>query len=142
MVIETTRFGRLEVDSSRVITFSQGMIGFAHLREFILLDHKPGSPFHWLQSLERGELAFPMASPDHFVEGYTVSPPEGLSEILGDYELKDLWLGAVVTFPQGSGGATLNLRAPVFLNTKTRQGVQAVLDDPNVPIRFPIGQKR
>lgn len=142
MVIETTRFGRLEVDPPRVITFRQGLIGFAHLREFILLDHKPGSPFHWLQSLERGELAFPMASPDHFVDGYSITPPEGLKEMVGEYELADLWLGAVVTFPQGSGSATLNLKAPVFLNTRTRQGVQAVLEDPDVPIRFPIGQRR
>lgn len=140
-MIETTRFGKVEVDSEKVVTFHQGLIGFPTLNEFIILDHSPGSKFHWLQSLQRGDLAFPVVDPDEFVDGYMVTPPKGLSENIGEFEAEDLILSTIVTFPQGSGRATLNLKAPIIMNSKTRRGVQIVLEDPKVPIRFPIGKK-
>ncbi len=140
-MIETTRFGKIEVDDDKVVTFEQGLIGFSTLTEFIILDHSPGSKFHWLQSLQRADIAFPLVDPDEFVDGYMVIPPKGLQESIGDFEPDDLILSTIVTFPQGKGGATLNLKAPIIMNHKTRRGAQIVLEDPKVPIRFPIGKK-
>jgi flagellar assembly factor FliW len=140
--IETSRFGSLEVDESKIIVFPHGLIGFTENRRFILLDHSPGSPFHWLQSVDAGDLAFPLADPDSFVDGYVVTPPMDLETVLGPFSPEDLWLGVIATFPHGSAGVTLNLKAPLILNTRTRLGVQTVLEDPNVPIRFPISREK
>jgi len=112
------------------------LIGFTEHRRFTLLDHAPGSPFHWLQSVDTGDLAFPLADPDHFVEGYVVNPPLDLETVLGPFSTEDLWLGVIATFLHDSASVTLNLKAPLILNTRTRLGVQTVLEDPNVPIRF------
>ncbi len=140
-MIETTRFGKIEVDENKVVTFEQGLIGFSTLTDFIVLDHSPGSKFHWLQSIQRGDIAFPLVDPDEFVDGYLVRPPKGLQEYIGEFEAEDLVLSTIVTFPQGTGGATLNLKAPIIMNLKTNRGAQIVLEDPEVPIRFPIGKK-
>lgn len=140
-MIDTTRFGALEFAEDRVISFPQGLVAFADFKRFVLLDHAPGSPFHWLQSIERGDLAFPLVDPDHFVSGYLVAPPAGLAGVIGSFEPADLWLGVLVTFRSGDG-PSLNLKAPIILNTRTRCGVQAVLEDPAAPIRYPIGSER
>ena len=141
MEIDTSRFGRIEIQEDKIIVFQEGLVGFADQTRFILLQHAPESPFHWLQSVEHGNLAFPLADPDHFVEGYVVTPPPDLERNVGTFESEDLWLGAVVTFGQDRLGATLNLKAPVILNTRTQRGTQVVLEDPQAPIRFPIGQR-
>lgn len=112
------------------------MIGFPLQRRFILLDHAPGSPFHWLQSVDEGGLAFPVASPLHFLSDYRPEFPADLAEVVGSFAPEDLWLGVVVSFPPGEGRATLNLKAPLVLNTRSRLGVQFVLDDPALPLRF------
>jgi flagellar assembly factor FliW len=140
--IHTARFGDLAVDPERVITFERGLVGFADQRRFLLLDHRPGSPFHWLQSVERGDLAFPLAAPGHFVEGFSPSLPADLDQLVGPFHPDDLWLGAVVTFLPDAGTATINLRAPVVLNTRSRLGVQLVVDHPSIPIQHPIGSRR
>lgn len=53
--IETSRFGTLTVDEQEVLSLPEGMIGFPGLTRFIMLRHKEGSPFLWLQSLEEGD---------------------------------------------------------------------------------------
>ena len=47
-----SRIGMLEVDRDRMIRFPRGLIGFEALREFVLVEFKPGTPFHFLQSME------------------------------------------------------------------------------------------
>ena len=47
-----SRIGKLEVDRDRMIHFPRGLIGFEALREFVLVEFKPGTPFHFLQSVE------------------------------------------------------------------------------------------
>jgi flagellar assembly factor FliW len=126
------------VDPARLITLPRGMIGFPLQRRYILLDHAPGSPFHWLQSVDEPGLAFPVASPLHFIADYRPDFPSELSEVVGEYAPEDLWLGVVVSFPPGEGRATLNLKAPLVLNTRSRLGVQLVLDDPALPLRYAL----
>jgi len=126
------------VDPAKVITFPRGMIGFPAQKRFVLLDHAPGSPFHWLQSVDEGGLAFPVASPLHFVTDYRPEYPSDLAEQVGEYGPEDLWLGVVVSFPPGEGRATLNLKAPVVLNSRSRLGVQLVLDNPAWPLRYAL----
>ena len=51
-----SRIGPLEVSPDRTIFFPRGLIGFETLREFALVEFKPGSPFHFLQSLETAAM--------------------------------------------------------------------------------------
>jgi flagellar assembly factor FliW len=138
-MIETTRFGALETEEDKVITFEKGLIGFPTLTRFIVLDHAPGSKIHWLQSIQRGDIAFPVVNPDEFVDGYLIEPPALLAELIGECEPQDLFLGALMTFMHSGASASLNLKAPIILNHLTRRGVQIVLDDPGAPIRFTLG---
>ena len=65
MKVKTTRFGELELDESRIISFTEGILGFPNYKKFVLLDRDNNSPFVWLQSVETEELAFVLMKPVH-----------------------------------------------------------------------------
>jgi flagellar assembly factor FliW len=50
MIIHTSRFGQLEVDPDRLITFGEGLLGFAKQKHYALVQTGEGSGFYWLQS--------------------------------------------------------------------------------------------
>ena len=73
LVIETTRFGSLEVDASEAFRFG-GMPGFPSADRFVLMQHDKqpdeGSVFAWMISLEIPDLAFVVADPWQFFPDY------------------------------------------------------------------------
>ena len=78
MVIKTTRFGEIEIDESRIIHFAEGLVGFPEDKKYVVMEHKPGSPFMWLQSLSSPNLAFVIMNPFLFYPDYLkdISPEE------------------------------------------------------------------
>ena len=67
MILETSRFGCLEVDEDRLITFEEGILGFPDQREYALVQTGEKSAFYWLQAVGRLELAFVVCDPRMFV---------------------------------------------------------------------------
>ena len=51
MELETTRFGKIEVDEDEIITFEDGLYGFKDEKDFVLLIDEE-TPFFWLQAVE------------------------------------------------------------------------------------------
>ena len=58
MIIETSRFGELEVDDQRLIEFADGILGFPGHTRFALVQTGQDSGFYWLQAVDCAELAF------------------------------------------------------------------------------------
>jgi hypothetical protein len=57
MRIETTRFGPVDIDESRLIEIPAGLLGFSSYRSFSLLQPDDNGIFFWLQSVEAPDLA-------------------------------------------------------------------------------------
>ena len=72
MKIQTTRFGEIDIDESKIITFTEPILGFPDSKKFVLLDNAK-SLFKWLQSTENKELAFVMIDPLQIMDNYEVS---------------------------------------------------------------------
>ena len=125
--VRSTRFGTFDVPSHRVLEFPAGLIGFPRHRRYVILDHRPGSPFKWLLSIDDPELAFAVAHPGELVAGYE-APVEHASKALG-VESPDLALFAIVTIPPDPRLMTINLMAPVVVDVRTRLARQIVLED-------------
>ena len=70
MLIETTRFGPIEIDGQRVITFKEGLPGFPGMRRFALIQTSPEPVFFWLQSVDEPGLAFVVCDPLAFVPDF------------------------------------------------------------------------
>ena len=71
MLIDTTRFGEVEIDGSRVITFSEGLLGFPNHQRFALIQTSNDPMFFWMQSVEDAALAFVVCDPRTVVGDYT-----------------------------------------------------------------------
>lgn len=130
--IETTRFGRLEVDEGKIIHMPYGMLGFPDRRRFVLLQHKEGSPFFWYQSLEDPALAFVLTSPFLILADYHVDMKDAFKKM----EWKEngdggkIQLYVVVNIPKGSPERmTANMIGPVLVNVDIREAVQIVVAD-------------
>src|SRR5690606_26559692 len=72
MLVETARFGSIEVDEERIIHFAKGVPGFEHVRQFVLVTPNEESPFSILQSVDEPGLAFVVTSPLWFRPDYRV----------------------------------------------------------------------
>ena len=101
------------------------ILGFPQQRHFILVPHRPDSPFLYLQSTTQADLAFVVIDPLVVMPDYAL-PVEELPD-LGDPQL---WaILCLCTVGQGDLG-TVNLRSPLIVNRETRRGGQFVLSLP------------
>jgi len=138
--IETTRFGRLEMEQSRIIHFPAGLLGFPANKDFVILEHKPNSPFCWLQSVDSPALAFVLTNPflvqTDYLEG--LSPTE--KEIFGQGENgSQKVVFVLVTIPRGEPEKmTVNLLGPLVIDIATKTGSQVVLADSHYSHRHPF----
>jgi flagellar assembly factor FliW len=138
MLIQTSRFGSLEVDSARLLTFPRGILGFPNNNRFALVQTGENSGFYWLQAVERPELAFVVCDPRLFVADYEIPVK---SEDLAPLGLADRNKTQVfVIVNRIDDLLTGNLQGPLVINIETREGHQLVLSDRRYHTRFPLMQ--
>lgn len=136
MIIETSRFGPLEVDERRLIQFPKGILGFPDQQEYALIQTAENSVFYWLQAVKRPDLAFVVCDPRLFVPDYVV--PVKLEELtqIGLSEPSSAQVFTIVN--KVDGVLTGNLQGPLVINVETRAGRQLVLSDRRYSTRHPL----
>lgn len=127
ITLSKTRFGDIEIDDARTMTFPRGLIGFPDARRFVLLQPRPGSQVAWLQSLDVPELAFPVVDGARMGSSY---PQPSASQLARDVGLPDAQLAVlVVVAVKGQPRSFVaNMLAPLVVDLDTRTGAQVVLD--------------
>src|SRR4051812_973540 len=68
--IQTTRFGLLEVDAERILTFPRGLLGFPTYQRYALIQAGEDNYFFWLQCVDEPNLAFVVTDPAIFFKTY------------------------------------------------------------------------
>lgn len=136
MIIDTSRFGQLEVDEKRLITFDQGILGFPEQNEYALIQTGQGSGFYWLQSVCTDDLAFVVCDPRLFVTDYQV--PVKLEELqtIGLSDPEEAQVFVIVN--KVDDLLTGNLQGPLVVNVGNRKGRQLVLSDKRYSTRHPL----
>lgn len=127
MLVETSRFGKVEVDDDRVIVFEKGLLGFGGFKRFVLLQPNDEGYFFWLQSAESPDLAFVVTDPSLFVPEYVVPLRSDQMTDLGLSRVEDAQVFVIVN--KRANTLTGNLQGPLVINTTTRTGEQLVLSD-------------
>lgn len=143
MIIKTTRFGEIEIDESRIINFPEGLAGFPEDKKYVIMEHKPGSPFMWLQSLTTPGLAFVIMNPFLVYPNYLkdLSPEEENTLKPGSNE--NVMVFAIVTIPGGRAGeSTVNLMGPVVIDPELKEGKQVILANSDYNHRYPLNLKK
>ncbi len=136
MIIQTSRFGHLEVDPDRLITFPEGILGFPRFPRFALVQTGEGSGFYWLQSVDAADLAFVVCDPRLFVADYQVPVRMDELSILGLTDPDSAQVFVVVN--KVGDFLTGNFQGPLVINVKNRHGRQWVLSDRRYSTRHPL----
>lgn len=137
--IETTRFGGIQCPAQEALCFPDGLLGFPEAQHYVLIPHKEGSPFVWLQSLDVGDLAFLVVDPSVFVDDYAPEMPDRVATALELTEETPRIVYTIVTIPRGKPeDMTLNLAGPLLINAESRRAVQVVLDTDAYPLKHRI----
>lgn len=129
MELATKYLGTVEVDESKFIRFPNGLPGFPDEKEFVLLDLPGNELFQLLQSTKTEGLAFVITNPYFYYKDYQFKLEEDILETLEIKTEEEVAVFAIVTLNKPFADSTLNLRAPVIINTRTLIGKQYILHD-------------
>ncbi|TWH45240.1 flagellar assembly protein FliW [Sporomusa sp. KB1] len=128
MLIRSTRFGDIEVPEDSKIHFPHGLPGFPQEQEFAYLPSEPDNPFAFLQSLAEPDLTFIVVDPFVFFQDYEFVLGDQIESELGLTDANRPHIFNIVRVPDNPEEMTVNLLAPVIVNTKKRIAIQLVLE--------------
>ncbi len=138
MIIETERFGQIELQECRIIEFAHGLPGLEELHKYIILEVTESKPLYWLQSIESKHICLPVIIPFEFMEDYFIEIRDCEMEELKLEGKDDLLIMNVVVIPEDIRQMTANMAAPIVVNAKQGMGKQFIIDAKDLPIRLPI----
>ena len=130
--------GEVVIDSKNIIKFEHGIPGFEDEKEFILLPIEENSVFQVLQSVQTEGLAFIITSPYAVTYNYNFELNEGTLKALDIKSENEVAVFGIVSLKETLANSTLNLKAPIVLNTTNKKAKQVILDNEAYTIRHQL----
>ncbi len=125
ITIDTSRFGKVEVEEDRIIHFPEGLLGFPSLKGYVLIDYKD-TPLKWLQSVDDPTIAFIVTEPSVLVPDYSVPLDEEAKKLIEIGDVQDLAVLIIIRVENEQ--VIANLRGPIVMNARVMKGIQIALD--------------
>ena len=136
MLLNTKHFGEININEEQIITFSDGIPGFESLTKYsIIQTHDPDSAFCWMQSTENAELAFALVNPFMIKADYEFELTQEKLDMLNIRAPEEVVVYAIVVIPEDVSKASMNLKAPIIINSTTKKGAQIIIDNSKYEIR-------
>ena len=136
MKLKTKHFGVLDIDEKGIIDFPEGIPGFENTKKFVLLGSEDTeSPFRWLQGVDNENLALVVIDPKTFKADYIIDVEDDEVAILEIEDPSKVIVLTIVVIPDDISKMTVNLKAPVLINTQKNRGKQIVLENSDYQIR-------
>jgi len=114
-----------EYSYTDVIEFAAGIIGFPDMRRAALVPMPDFEPFYWLASLDDESTRFIVMNPREVFSDYDPQTPAELESVINS----DEGIYVMVKISSDWEKTTVNLRAPIVLNSELKKGVQLILGD-------------
>ena len=140
MRANTRLFGEIDIEQEKIIVLPDGIVGFPDMKNFTLLfdeEKKDNVTIMWFQSMDEPQFAMPVMLPQVVKEDYNPTINDSLLEPLGDLNPDNTYVLVTVTVPPQIEKMTVNLKAPIIINTDTKKAAQLIVED-DVPVKFPI----
>lgn len=139
--IKTRDFDEIEVASSEIITFPNGLFAFEEYKDYILISPLGnGKCPVWLQSAENPNLCFILFDPLEFCADYRVMVADEDVAVLDMADDNDAKFYVIAVIPENNMDATVNLKSPIIINTRNNKAAQVITAD-DYPIKFPVFAK-
>ena len=140
MQVDTLRFGMVEVDEKKIIEFGDGIPGLEQYRKYALLQFEESYPIVWLQSMDDTGICLPVLDTFTVLPDYVFDMDETDVKTLELKSPDELHVVSVVVIPEDIQGMTVNLAAPIIINTLTGKAMQIVLSGSEYNVRAPVFQ--
>ena len=139
MELHTKHFGKIEVKKENIITFPDGIPGFEEEKEFTIIQNPDENlPFHWLQAINEGVLAFVIMNPFIFRPDYDFKISEGVLKKLKIESKEQISIWTIVRVPEKVEDMTANLSAPIVVNNEEKLGKQVAIENSPYGIRHEV----
>lgn len=123
-----------------IYQFEQGIPGFEHLNQFVFEEVGNDLPMKLMKAVEDQDISLLVASPFLFYSDYEWELPDSTKEELSINYEEEIEIWSIVTVPSDLEKATINLLAPIVLNSRTRLGKQLILHDNTYSSRAPLNR--
>ena len=141
MKASTRLFGEIDIAEDKIITLENGMIGLPEFHKFALIfDEEKGmdaSSIMWLQSMDDPQTAFPVMQPHMVKPDYNPTVSDEMLAPLGTLTGENTYVLVTLTAASDVEQTSVNLKAPVVINTETRKGCQLIVED-DYPVKYKI----
>ncbi|WP_019534897.1 flagellar assembly protein FliW [Paenibacillus ginsengihumi] len=127
MMVQSRVLGPINVEEEQVIFFPEGIPGFESYKKYVIVPLNEELPFAYLQSVEEGNLHFVIADPFAIFPDYELELSKEDQELLEIESEREVSVWVVCTVHDRLEEATLNLLAPLILNSRNRFAKQAIL---------------
>ena len=137
-----TRFGEVTYNQAAVLDFPNGLLGMPNQDKFFIakMPVEKLKNFQVMQSLVDDTISFAILPLDFLEEGLEA---DDINEIKAVMEIKgdEMLIMLIASIQHTSSGARLsvNLRAPVFINTITKEAYQIVLANNKYQVQHFLG---
>ncbi len=137
-----SRYGELAFGPDQIVHMNKPVLGFPHLTKFGLakLPSQMGNNLVLLQSLEDANISFPCFALD--MVNPLIDEADLKSACAGhNVKVEDCAILCILTVRQdetGKNAVTLNLRAPIIVDSARKLAWQTVLNNARYPIRHPL----
>lgn len=127
MIIESQRFGAIELLASEVFTLHNGLPGHRSCRHFAWIQHAEDNSRAWLQSANEPALAVRLMAPMACVPGYNLTIHRDILPILAADDLQEI--EAYVPLENAGHGLTAQFDRPILIHAAARCGICVSLPD-------------
>lgn len=138
MLIDSHRFGSLEVPEDKVFCMERPILGFERLKFFCLIEMDELAPFLWMQSTEDPKIAFLVMNPVVFFPDYRIKIN---SQEIAELEVSDpqsVETYVILTIAKKTNDITANLQGPILINTVNNKAKQLVLVNSEYQVQHSI----
>lgn len=138
MLIKTKFLGEIEIEEKDILNFSYGLPGFPQLHKFALLTLEGNEYMFYLQSIEEEAICFITVVPAAVVGEYDIEISKDAVEELEIKAPEEVQLLAILNIPEDPKQMTVNLKAPIIINTTNKKAAQELLEDDRFEIKHKL----
>lgn len=140
MKITSKEFGEFEVKDEDIIKFNRPIFGFEDKESFIILRDSPEDDIMYLQSIEDENLHFIIVDPYAVLPKYEpqLSSDDITALKIKKAEISDLRYMLIAIITENIENSVVNLKNPIVINSKNKQAIQAMLENEDYIMRYPL----
>ncbi|OGS35201.1 MAG: hypothetical protein A2293_02320 [Elusimicrobia bacterium RIFOXYB2_FULL_49_7] len=131
-------FENLIFKKEDIIQFPDGIPGFEHHKQFVLVEVPEHEPFQWLVCVTDINLRFAVINPMIIRPDYNPPVSKTQLESLEFSNPEEVMILVIITLHKNLAESTANFMGPIFLNRKKNRGKQIVLDSDTYSVQEPV----